>query len=207
MEVARGATCALLVKEAATRFASRPFLGLRRPDEPAFRWRSYGDVAAEAESLAAALTRAGVPSRQPAVLCADLCPAYVSATLGLLLRGCVLVPLHGALDEAALAQVLQLTSPAVCLVASAYVSKLLAATRQVGKRPLVVLLPDDFGLSLEPPAAAAAEVTSLDALLAAAAGQPAPPPPPLQPSDVSAVLFTSGSTGRPKGAMFTGQNN
>ncbi len=44
--------------------------------------------------------------------------------LAVLVHGCILVPVHGVLEAAALEHVLRKTAPSVCMVAPAYRGKL-----------------------------------------------------------------------------------
>lgn len=146
--VAGGASCAQVVRNALLAFTSRPLLGLRTSDEAqAFSWIPYGTISEFVENAAWGLHTRIRHSTNPAssfgcvALCADNSPSYVVAMLASLLVESVLVPIHPVLDSPSLQHVLSKTSPTVFFVGEEYAEKTLPLLKDIA---LVVILPKEL---------------------------------------------------------------
>ena len=220
-EVAQGTCCASVAADALLRFSSRPFLGTRTLTT-GFQWVTYGEVGGAAWSVARGLLKKKMlrwDSRQQPrpvfVLLADLSPAYVCCLLAGLLAGCVLVPLHGALEPESLASCLTLVQPAAVFVGVEYVEKAAKALAlsHITPRLTAVLKHATLPSTTTPSPQGVEEESqretlfSLDiealATLGSNSGEDEVTLLPREIDEVTAILFTSGSSGEPKGVAYT----
>ena len=140
------------------------------------RARSYAPYcsvgAAAGQAASALLGAGGVSEGSFVVLCGATSPALVVATLGVLLAGCVLVPLPPTLPAEAMAAVLRATAPAAVFAdAGAPAAGVAAALRAADGRPPAVrcVLPTGVVPAADAPPAAGAYAASCAAVAAAGA--------------------------------------
>ncbi|SFW76498.1 non-ribosomal peptide synthetase, partial [Luteibacter sp. UNCMF366Tsu5.1] len=159
---------------------------VRAPAVVALR-SAFGDLTYDGLLRAAAITarqirEGGAVPGQIVGLCVDRTPAMVSGLLGILLAGCVFLPLDPRHPPGRLAQTLT-DAGASLVVADPHG---LAWLEGEALPPVIALG------AWEDMVEQVAVADGLDALLAALGAGPAP-------DDLAYVIFTSGSTGRPKG--------
>ncbi|KNC55984.1 thioester reductase domain-containing protein [Thecamonas trahens ATCC 50062] len=187
LNTATGASCGPLIADAFRRFADRPFIGQVTPDGSGVTIQSYAEVAAASWAYAAyfraMLEQEKFDGKEPPriLLACDVSPAYVPLTLGVVLSGAVLVPVHAALAGETLSELAALIQPAAVVVDGQVASKTQATMSclvwEMGELAKAAKAEWEAGSEFEPVVRGDDEVT--------------------------AVLFTSGSTGTPKGSMFT----
>ena len=154
---------------------------------------TYGDLSARAHALGAWLRSTCAPGDRVAYLCpntAELLEAYY----GVLLGGCVLVPLNVRLAAAELQEIVDDCAPSVLVVHPSLSSSADRLDRPCGRSSAEEMQRVDIGPSYEE-------------LLAAHAGAYVEPLSMVEDEDAVCELFyTSGTTGLPKGAMLTHRN-
>jgi amino acid adenylation domain-containing protein len=138
---------------------------------------SYGELAARAGRLAAALRGRGIGPEERVGVCLERGPELVVALLGVLAAGGAYVPLDPAYPAERLAGMLA-ASGARLLLTQKNLSDRLTALPAITERML------------------------FDALDEAARAEPLAPAPAVQPENLAYLIFTSGSTGLPKGVAI-----
>ena len=147
------------------------------------------------------------------VLLADLSPAYVCCLLAGLLAGCVLVPLHGALEPESLASCFTLVQPAAVFVGAEYVEKAAKTLALSQITPKLTAVLKHTTLPSTAPSPEGVEESHRDTLfsldieaiatLGGTSGEGEVTLLPREIDEVTAILFTSGSSGVPKGVAYT----
>ncbi len=168
---------------------------------------TYGQLAASAASLAAALADLGVGPETIVGLAAERSLAMVVGILGTLAAGAAYLPIDPGYPRERLSYMLADAAPRVLLV-----ERRTAAAMPLDGPPRLVL--DGFAAApatAEPATAAAAPAEAVEAVEAAAAVAPAAAARRLRellearhdlgPDRLAYVFYTSGSTGKPKAAM------
>ena len=144
---------------------------------------TYGQLAASAASLAAALAELGVGPETIVGLAAERSPGMVVGILGILAAGAAYLPIDPSYPRERLSYMLADAAPRVLLV-----EQRTAAAMPLEGPPRLVL--DGFAAEAMEPAAAARRLREFQEAR-----------PDLGPDRLAYVFYTSGSTGKPKAAM------
>ena len=166
-----------------------------RPDAPYLAigdspLHSFGQVAADAEHVAARLWSLGLRAGDPVLFFLPTSWAAVHGWLGAKLLGLVDVPLNHAYRGESLTHAVRLSGARVIVVALELLPELTRVLDRLGD--LVVVVADGA-------APAGSDALALEDLPAAAGWEVASP----AHSELSTVLLTSGTTGPAKGVMMT----
>ncbi|GLF97340.1 FadD3 family acyl-CoA ligase [Streptomyces yaizuensis] len=194
----RWGTIGALVRDAAHRYARREAVA----DGPVRI--SYAELGARVERAAAATIAAGIHPGDRVAIWAPNTPDWITAALGAVTAGAVLVPLNTRFKGPEAADVLARSRARLLFVTgtflgTSYVAALRAAGAELPALEKIVVLADtapadDRHRTWARFLAAGAAITADGVRARADAVDPA------SPSD---IVYTSGTTGRPKGAVIT----
>jgi long-chain acyl-CoA synthetase len=175
---------AFLAATVATR-GHEPALGHIRAGE--LHWRTWHDLADEAEILAGMIHAAGVEPGDRVAHASENRYEWIIADLAMHLAGAVHVPIHVTLAGEQIAE--QIADCGARLVFASN-EELLAKFARLLRPNVPTLIHDNW----------AATVT--------AHGNRPPAPSPLShaPNDIATILYTSGTTGRPRGVVLSQRN-
>ena len=148
---------------------------------------TYGQFFANAERMAAALTRAGVQPGDRVAVQTPKTVAMLELYVGSVLAGGVFLPLNTAYTPEEVRYFLTDAAPTVFVCDPSRETALQPVATEAGVRTLWTLAPDESGTLT---AARDAEDAGFKAV-------------PRDALDLAAILYTSGTTGRSKGAMLT----
>ncbi|GAA2673339.1 long-chain-fatty-acid--CoA ligase [Actinoplanes palleronii] len=151
---------------------------------------SYGELDAQSDAVAAALTARGVRPGDRIALQLPNVPDFPVAYYGILKAGAIVVPLNVMLRAPEIAYQLADSGARVLITWSALLDEAAKGAAEAGLTELYAAGPAPSGA-----ARPFAELTA-----------PCPGPLPLadrDAGDVAAIVYTSGTTGRPKGAELT----
>lgn len=172
-----------------------------RPDAPALSYQgttlTYGDLWAEARSLAAGLARLGVRRGDRCAVYLEKRPETVAAILGISAVGAVFVPINPVLKATQVGHILRDCGVRMLVTSPERVALLAAELKECPEVERAVLVG-------ELPQAAAGELP-LHAWADTVHGE-AEVPDNVIDQDMAAILYTSGSTGRPKGVVLSHRN-
>jgi acyl carrier protein len=150
---------------------------------------TYAQLQAEALRVAAGLAQRGVGSGQAVAIMLPTSRDFFRAFFGILLAGCVPVPIYPPLRWAQVGEHLQRQAAILDNCRAA-----MLVTMAEGK---------PFARALQGRVPSLADIATVNEL--ASAGVP-PALPAAKPSDLALLQYTSGSTGNPKGVMLTHAN-
>jgi fatty-acyl-CoA synthase len=152
---------------------------------------TYAELWEGIESVAAALTAAGIGKGDRVAVLARNSPQYVMLYFALAKIGAMLVPMSFWHRSPELAYVLGDAEPALVLAEPEFLERLAPAFEEAGcKAPLVTMIGPD------------GEDAEWKAFVAGGEGAPAAEVE-VSPADAHMILYTSGTTGRPKGALLS----
>ena len=176
---------------------------LNDPDKAAVwhkgHWKTYREVRADAERIAALLVEAGVQPGDRVAILVENSFEYISAHFGALRAGAVDVSLNTELRADSLHELL-LDCEAKVLIAGAKL--LLASVDALGGLPGLRLVFVDQPLKNAPHLPASIQLRGLSEL--PSGGTRASPG--RTEEDLASLVYTSGVTGRPKGVMLSHRN-
>ena len=197
-----GSNLVELFERTAKRRMAAPFLWAKR--DGAYRPWTWQRVAAEARTLARALSARGVGSGDRVLLLAENRPEWAIADLAIMAAGGVTVPAYTTNTAETHAYLLSHSAAAAVVVSNDRLARsLLPALASAPALKLVVAMePLREAAQLTVPVLSWAEALALGEQ-AAAQGDPASA---LAPDDLACFIYTSGTGGNPKGVMLTHGN-
>ncbi len=171
------------------RYANRPAL-----HDPASgrRW-TYAELWADAGSLAAGLSSAGVARGEAVVFSLFNSPEFVLVWLAAMRLGAIAAPINFRLSPGEIAHVLDDSRPRAFLYDAALAEPAADALARARHDPQVVAVAGEHG-----------DATPLSDLIDAGRGVPIMDLPAVSTYDETTRLYTSGTTGMPKGVSLSG---
>ena len=197
-----GSNLVELFERTAKRRMAAPFLWAKR--DGAYRPWTWQRVAAEARTLARALSARGVGSGDRVLLLAENRPEWAIADLAIMAAGGVTVPAYTTNTAETHAYLLSHSAAAAAVVSNDRLARSLLPA--LASAPALKLM-----VAMEPlREAAQLTVPVLSWAEALALGEQAPaqgdPVAALAPDDLACFIYTSGTGGNPKGVMLTHGN-
>ena len=197
-----GSNLVELFERTAKRRMAAPFLWAKR--DGAYRPWTWQRVAAEARTLARALSARGVGSGDRVLLLAENRPEWAIADLAIMAAGGVTVPAYTTNTAETHAYLLSHSAAAAVVVSNDRLARSLLPA--LASAPALKLM-----VAMEPlREAAQLAVPVLSWAEALALGEQAPaqgdPVAALAPDDLACFIYTSGTGGNPKGVMLTHGN-
>jgi len=193
-------TIVTLIESSCRQFGDRTALLQKREG----RWQatSYRALSSASDRVCAGLAEHGLRPGERAALLAASSPLWLTAYLGILKAGGVVVPVDKELKEIEVRHILSHSEARVLFVGEDHLAMVLAMIDELPQLALIVRTdaPDD---SPELPCGRyQCGRVPLSELLRDRAGSPVP----RQPHDTALILYTSGTTGRSKGAILSHAN-
>ena len=197
-----GSNLVELFERTAKRRMAAPFLWAKR--DGAYRPWTWQRVAAEARTLARALSARGVGSGDRVLLLAENRPEWAIADLAIMAAGGVTVPAYTTNTAETHAYLLSHSAAAAAVVSNDRLARSLlpALASAPALKLMVAMEPLREAAQLTVPVLSWAEALALGEQ-AAAQGDPAAA---LAPDDLACFIYTSGTGGNPKGVMLTHGN-
>ena len=197
-----GSNLVELFERTAKRRMAAPFLWAKR--DGAYRPWTWQRVAAEARTLARALSARGVGSGDRVLLLAENRPEWAIADLAIMAAGGVTVPAYTTNTAETHAYLLSHSAAAAAVVSNDRLARSLlpALASAPALKLMVAMEPLREAAQLTVPVLSWAEALALGEQ-AAAQGDPASA---LAPDDLACFIYTSGTGGNPKGVMLTHGN-
>jgi len=193
-------TIVTLLEESCRKFSDRTAFFQKRGG--IWQGTSYGALRATSDRVAACLAESGFQPGQHAALLAASSPAWLTAYLGILKTGGVVVPIDKELKEIELGHILAHSEARALFVDGDHLDMVLGMLDGLPQLRLIVITdgPDDC----QKLHAGTTRCTMLpwSELLKDRVFSPAC----RQPHDTALILYTSGTTGRSKGAMLSHAN-
>ena len=197
-----GSNLVELFERTAKRRMAAPFLWAKR--DGAYRPWTWQRVAAEARTLARALSARGVGSGDRVLLLAENRPEWAIADLAIMAAGGVTVPAYTTNTAETHAYLLSHSAAAAVVVSNDRLARSLlpALASAPALKLMVAMEPLREAAQLTVPVLSWAEALALGEQ-AAAQGDPVAA---LAPDDLACFIYTSGTGGNPKGVMLTHGN-
>jgi benzoate-CoA ligase family protein len=163
---------------------------------------SYGELAHEVNSIAAALLRSGVRPGERVLITIPDSPEFIAAFFGAALIGAVAVPVNPLARSADFLHYLENSDARIAIVHEGSLAEFSDAAEKAADLERVVVLREEGSTSASDIAARETQAWH-DWLPLKADEIPAHP---TKPTDPAFFLYTSGSGGRPKGAVHRHQD-
>jgi long-chain acyl-CoA synthetase len=198
-------TLAELAQRSFVHFVDRPCLGAKDRATKAYKYLTYGEVAARVRHVAGGLTDLGMVRGDRAAILAESRPEWAIADLACQMLGVASVPLFSTLPSSQIAGILRDSGARLVFVSDAAQRQKVESVREQlpDLEHIVVMDADD----------AVAGTTAFAALEAAGAKYFETRPgefemiwPAAAADDVATIIYTSGTTGEPKGVMLSHRN-
>ncbi|HSD76634.1 MAG TPA: AMP-dependent synthetase/ligase [Solirubrobacteraceae bacterium] len=191
-------TAARLPQFAARRHGASPAMRFKR--DGSWQERSYADVGAEVDRLAAGLVAHGIDAGDRVCILADTRPEWTVAANAIWGAGAVVVPIYPTNSPEECAWVLgNCGAVAVVVEDAAQLAKVDAVRGELpALRSILVMEPRDASggvVALDALAPAAADAAEVERRRAA-----------VTPDDPALIIYTSGTTGPPKGCVLSHRN-
>ncbi|MBI2000062.1 MAG: AMP-binding protein [candidate division NC10 bacterium] len=172
-------------------------LALQIKEATGYRRLTYGVVARQARTLAAALGLAGARPGDRVALVSENRPEWTVAYFAVAAAGATAVPLDVQLSDAEVANVLRHAGCRMAIASGKQAPRLLGVDAG-GAAPLRVVDLDAEG--------SGDRVLAFRAILREAGASAPPSLPSVQDDALASILYTSGTTGTPKGVMLSHSN-
>jgi long-chain acyl-CoA synthetase len=163
---------------------------------------SYGTLGSTSDRIAAGLALHGLRPGERAALLAASSPLWLSAYLGILKTGGVVVPIDKELKEIEVSHILAHSEARVLFVDEDHLAMLQAMMNRLPHLALIVRTDATAASPALPSGRFHCATLPFTELLREHAYIPCP----RQPSDAALILYTSGTTGRSKGATLSHAN-
>lgn len=175
-----------------TRFAARPYLGLKNKATKQYEFVTYGEIAARVQNLSGALLQLDFERGTRVAVLGENGPEWAILDLACQMCGLIVVPLFSSLPPNQIQTILADCSASVLFAGDA---KQLAKIDEIREQ-----LPDlHHVFEFENLAQMESEGA---AFLAAHPGRYETTWPAALPDDIATIIYTSGTTGNPKGVML-----
>ena len=168
------------------------------------KWQgtSYGTLRETSDRIVAGLAGSGFQTGDHAALLASSSFKWVTAYLGILKAGGVVVPIDKELKEIEVRHILSHSEARALFVEGDRLDMVLGMAAELTELRLIVLIPTAEETPPDSRGASQCTILPFDGLLQKAGRSPAL----RRPDDTALILYTSGTTGRSKGVMLSHAN-
>jgi long-chain acyl-CoA synthetase len=189
-----------LIEESCRKFEDRS--AFFRKKDGKWQGTSYGTLRETSDRVAAGLAGSGFQTGDRAALLASSSFQWVTAYLGTLKAGGVVVPIDKELKEIEVRHILSHSEARVLFVEGDRLDMILGMAAGLTELRLIVMVPSAEETLPGIHSASPCTILPFDGLLQEAVCTPAS----RRPDDTALILYTSGTTGRSKGVMLSHAN-